>query len=1014
MSGRRVGAGRFTGLPSDAVYIEFPRSDGQTSKWPKNTTRIIESDGMVNYNEYVPLDHPTSQKWRKDVGMMIALDQDMPNPEKVVLRDWPANYRMFIHNKGPPNRPRQDVYLYGSQSKYRSINEFKPHAIWLMRTENTVDPILCACRYCTHQPQAAITSAMDRVYAQSSPAPSAATASAAGGSSSQKDRYQELARLTKRTQGSAPRARQPRPVKELIPKVFATVQKVPKEAAKLSSSILKQTMLAERSDDLRAVYSPSANKMQGIGPIAAPLVPAGIPFDRPSVPLQAHSGLRRWYRTGEVVWLQLPGNGITISKDLVPENESLQADAKIEYWLAVVESANLKCTPIPNASGSAGGTQTNGESSTSNQPQDANGSSPGWSVKQRYIYSLRLLGVDLPRLEEDGDRVLPYLAYNPPTPLMQMISQLPIEYMDFDRHKVATFNPLAAAQAAAKDKGKGKAVEGRPTGEQTPYDAASAFGLSCQLGVELSQYWCVTDRYEFRYVASGSSAKEPKISVHREAAAPPSVSASTSRTHPPLPPTRKSVAEAIAAAGKSNAVTADYYTHQNVARPSPSSSRDQLAEAAVNGLGVPRGMPSATKSNKPPPPASQAILSQPYGSISTGPMGPPPVPAAAQASSSSAAANKTGTEAPSAGDLQVRFQGLYWGTERIWEGDTIRLKMSRGQLAPNGAPNIRKPSGPGRQLRMNWYSIQRVRAEEERTREMVGPSFDEGLARRPELAAFGEKMAKLTPDDVSEWGAKNRGVFMKVNAFFMVDLNKEGKAKKEMRVSGMLYEVADEDYAEGDDERDWEKDPRPESQATVDESPLPTTNGTSAPEGVAQRKVMESAPPKGFDLPQPPHKYKFRPIITEGYEAVMSLSLVAGRYYPRICCHPIIASALHQALVWTGNRLNFRQIWSLEGMYPGYHADTNAAVFKKSRTFMIEDADRQATSDLQEYHAKMQQGADDMQDDEEEDGSQNLFGDDDDDDVQMDNEPSTSQEIARPEFGQPVGLEPSGMDVDMA
>ena len=31
-----------------------------------------------------------------------------------MLKDWPAGYQMYDHNKGPADRPRHDPYLVGS------------------------------------------------------------------------------------------------------------------------------------------------------------------------------------------------------------------------------------------------------------------------------------------------------------------------------------------------------------------------------------------------------------------------------------------------------------------------------------------------------------------------------------------------------------------------------------------------------------------------------------------------------------------------------------------------------------------------------------------------------------------------------------------------------------------------------------------------------------------------------------------------------------------------------------
>lgn len=59
-------------LPPDAVFIDFPRTDGDSNTWPADTERVVDAEGNVNY--FRPYDHNegTSVNWRKNIGPLVA------------------------------------------------------------------------------------------------------------------------------------------------------------------------------------------------------------------------------------------------------------------------------------------------------------------------------------------------------------------------------------------------------------------------------------------------------------------------------------------------------------------------------------------------------------------------------------------------------------------------------------------------------------------------------------------------------------------------------------------------------------------------------------------------------------------------------------------------------------------------------------------------------------------------------------------------------------------------------
>lgn len=111
--------------------------------------------------------------------------------------------------------------------------------------------------------------------------------------------------------------------------------------------------------------------------------------------------------------------------------------------------------------------------------------------------------------------------------------------------------------------------------------------------------------------------------------------------------------------------------------------------------------------------------------------------------------------------IQTRFQGLWWGTERIWTDELVRLKIARCQFAPKGTDMIFPPAGP---------------------------SFStlENMKVNPEAMNV----------DPQRLGASEKGLFLRLEGLFVVDVpNAEGTGlTRECRASGMVYELADDDW----------------------------------------------------------------------------------------------------------------------------------------------------------------------------------------------------------------------------
>lgn len=55
MSARRVSEKQFA-IPPNAHFLDFERSDGDSSRWPSDTTQVIDSEGQVNFMKPIGLD----------------------------------------------------------------------------------------------------------------------------------------------------------------------------------------------------------------------------------------------------------------------------------------------------------------------------------------------------------------------------------------------------------------------------------------------------------------------------------------------------------------------------------------------------------------------------------------------------------------------------------------------------------------------------------------------------------------------------------------------------------------------------------------------------------------------------------------------------------------------------------------------------------------------------------------------------------------------------------------------
>ncbi|EPQ56326.1 hypothetical protein GLOTRDRAFT_138088 [Gloeophyllum trabeum ATCC 11539] len=802
-------------LPANPAWIEIPRSDGDSSQWPTNTTRVVDHEGHVNFMRPCALDESASIGWRRNIGTNLAKRLGLPDGRDYVLKAWPEGYQMFDHNKGPQDAPRHDPYLIGSVNvkRFRSVPEFLPHALWLIQ-DPTMNRANCQCKYCGKTPQ--------RIVSESFGFSPGRSAGSVGPS-----------------QSPGPSTRVPRPPKPKVqregeavsrPVPYTAIRKAPAPAKRPKTHEPKQSMSSHRANDLAAAYS-------GIEP-------------------------RRQFRVGELVWCALdpPIMGKTILSSIfywpgIIKETSVKSEAIIDpaEWHRVNDlGAEHNAHPIPSTSAEAGPIT----------PQK-----PLWDVRQWFEFKVHLQGISSGMVTVES-KLLPYQAYAVPYELMLALHEAPIQNLDTSPETISAFNPC------------------HPKKDQTRVlfdDAVAPYSLALQVASSLATYWTPTDEWDLTM-----DVRPPPSS-----ALPAHSSGSPWPTWPP----------------------------EEVSGPSDLTP-DELKSLSVRMLGQ--------------PPAS-----------------------------------------PSKSYTQTHYQGLWWGPERIWVDDLIRLKPARRQIAPQGTDKIKPPSGPGRAT-LEYLAAVEAKAHED------GMDVDRAV---------------LPPQAM---GAQNRGVFMKLEEVYLAEYMEGGKPKKEARACGMLYELADEDWEDdsegspppqhsngkgkekaredgqgfgpvppgGQDGPAYMPGPSPlkppplpnpspsvalqDTAASVLKEALPSTHGhvtSKSANGSSVSTIGQVKPPllsTTYPLPLAPHKYKFRQILPTGYQVVVVLSLISGRYYPRIAEHPEAFLAGSRIRKESNDDAVFEyltELTSLEGVTPGYYNAVEATKWKPNRITMFKEADEEGRTD---------------------------------------------------------------------
>lgn len=59
-------------MSGSAIYLEFPRTDGSSTKWPLDKLDPTPVQNEVNFMRPIALNEPLSLKWRIQIGREVA------------------------------------------------------------------------------------------------------------------------------------------------------------------------------------------------------------------------------------------------------------------------------------------------------------------------------------------------------------------------------------------------------------------------------------------------------------------------------------------------------------------------------------------------------------------------------------------------------------------------------------------------------------------------------------------------------------------------------------------------------------------------------------------------------------------------------------------------------------------------------------------------------------------------------------------------------------------------------
>jgi hypothetical protein len=248
----------------------------------------------------------------------------------------------------------------------------------------------------------------------------------------------------------------------------------------------------------------------------------------------------------------------------------------------------------------------------------------------------------------------------------------------------------------------------------------------------------------------------------------------------------------------------------------------------------------------------------------------------------------------------TQYEGLWWGPEKIWCGEMLRLTISHEDLA--------KHVYIAADLRPRTFSEE---VETEVTSRGV-------LIHLREVF---EDTILLSDRRGEKYG---------------LDIDPNGRSTiKVCRIAGALYETLK--ISEDDAQM-----PYPLESCRQDEMMLdtPLSNTSNSPTLVLGTRTRCQKP----NLPPPPPLHRWHPILHEGREINLDATVIAGRYYPELLSNKYI-----QEYNGEMDKQKAKELLSLGGLYKGQEVAIQPSLFIRQRSDAAREGEEEAISQLFEW-----------------------------------------------------------------
>jgi hypothetical protein len=256
----------------------------------------------------------------------------------------------------------------------------------------------------------------------------------------------------------------------------------------------------------------------------------------------------------------------------------------------------------------------------------------------------------------------------------------------------------------------------------------------------------------------------------------------------------------------------------------------------------------------------------------------------------------------------TQYEGLWWGPEKIWCGEMVRLMCSHEDLAHH--VYIRGD------LRPRTFS---EKVESEVTSRGVLMHLREVF----------EDTILLSDRRGEKYG---------------LDIDVNGRSTiKVCRVAGTLYETLR--IGEDDAQVPPPLASYPQDEMMLDIAlPHPSTSPPTLVLGPPLPQV-HTRRPKPY-LPPPPPFHKWHPILRSGREVILDATVIAGRYYPELLSNKYIPI---EEYAGEADKQKAKELLSLGGLYKGQEISIQPTLLIRQRSDAARESEEDAISQLFEW-----------------------------------------------------------------